>query len=236
MKLHILQIEFMIIVFGASSALAKETVELISRDDDVIATFNNTSVTFEYDGVITQKLDLQDFDAVKKMCADIAKNRSKITFINFASISVDSLFVQLGLDAWQKMVDVNVTSTIVALQQLLRKMISDSWGRIILISSHVADTGAIGAAGYAATKSALEGLNKTLSKEYGRYNITCNLLKLGYFDVGMIKSVPPKHLEEIRRRIPSGNLGKAGEVANAIRFLMSSQYVNGTSLVINGGI
>lgn len=226
----------MIVIFGASSALAREVVAVLAQTHDVIATYNTTAIAYDCERVREERLDVLDFEAVAALCKRISQEYSRITFLNFASLSVDRLFLDLALDEWHKMVDVNVTSSIVGLQQLIRKMLVERWGRIIFISSAVADRGAVGAAGYSASKAALGGLCKTLAQEYGRFNITCNILKLGYFDGGMIATVPPARLAGIRGRIPNGQLGKCEEIARAIDYLIAADYVNGAALEINGGL
>jgi NAD(P)-dependent dehydrogenase (short-subunit alcohol dehydrogenase family) len=111
-------------------------------------------------------------------------------------------------------------------------MIKDKWGRIIHVSS---TNSAIGAGAYSSSKSGLDGLSKGLSKEYGRYNITSNIIKLGVFNSGMFHALSEKNQKIFLEKIPSKKLGQTSNVTNAISFLINSEFVNGATITIDGG-
>ena len=122
------------------------------------------------------------------------------------------------------------------IKHLLPLMIAQNWGRIINVSSYLADNGAIGASAYSSSKSALIGLTKSLSKEYGRFNINSNIMELGYFDGGLADTLDEKIKKNILKRIPTKRLGNIEEISSCISLLIDSSYINGTTLKINGGI
>ena len=114
-------------------------------------------------------------------------------------------------------------------------MISQKWGRIIHCSSIVGSLGANGAGIYASSKSALIGYNKTLSKEYGRFGITSNILELGYFENGLINSFSKEKINQIITQTSSKRLGIVNDIIAAIEFIEKSNFYNGEILKLNGG-
>jgi len=96
--------------------------------------------------------------------------------------------------------------------------------------------GEVGAGAYAATKSALVGYNNTLAKEYGRFNITSNIVRLGFFEEGLINSFTKEKADEIRSKIPSKKFGQMEEILKIINYIQSSNYLNGATINLDGGI
>ena len=115
-------------------------------------------------------------------------------------------------------------------------MRKEEYGKIVFISSVVAQTGVVGSSAYAASKAGLWGLMKTIVQENASKHITCNTLNLGYFNIGIIREVPEKMLEEIKNRIPNKALGDPEDIFKAIELLMNVSYINGSSIDINGGL
>jgi acetoacetyl-CoA reductase/3-oxoacyl-[acyl-carrier protein] reductase len=115
-------------------------------------------------------------------------------------------------------------------------MRAENFGRIINLSSVVAQTFVPGTSAYAASKSGLWGLTKSVASENAQKGITINNLNLGYFEIGMIQEVPKEYLDQIKSKIPSGELGHPYNIKETIKLLMKSDYINGTSIDINGGL
>jgi len=137
---------------------------------------------------------------------------------------------------WDKVMDINLKGNFLLTKALLPTMIQQSWGRIIHVASVVALKGEKGTAAYSASKSGLLGLSRVMAKEYARFNITSNVLNLGYFEVGLIETVSKDKRKEIIESIPSKKLGQASSIINALKFLIHSDYVNGSVLTIDGGL
>ena len=148
----------------------------------------------------------------------------------------DGLLANYPIDKVRETFELNFFSNLYLVQSLLPIMINQKWGRIIHFSSIIGNEGAKGAGIYASSKSALIGYSKTLSKEYGRFNINSNILELGYFDGGLANSLDTELRREILKRIPSKKLGNVQEISSCISLLIESSYVNGSILKINGGI
>jgi acetoacetyl-CoA reductase/3-oxoacyl-[acyl-carrier protein] reductase len=110
------------------------------------------------------------------------------------------------------------------------------YGRIINFSSVVAQTPVPGTSAYAASKAALWGLSRALAVENASKGITINSLNLGYFDLGIIREVPADLQQSVKARIPSGSFGRPDQIYQAIKFVIATEYMNGASLDLNGGM
>jgi 3-oxoacyl-[acyl-carrier protein] reductase len=131
--------------------------------------------------------------------------------------------------------NVNYFSFFYITQSILTSLIKNKWGRIINFSSTGGLKGEVGTLLYTSSKYATLGMMKVLSKEYAKFNITFNTIKLGNFDMGMFKKLNDKTKENILKRIPSGKTGDIENIYNAIKFIIFSNYVNGAEIAIDGG-
>jgi len=141
-------------------------------------------------------------------------------------------------DAWKETLAINLDAPFLLSKAIIPSMRSNKFGKIINISSVVAQTGAIGTAAYAASKAGLIGLTKTMSKELALNNISVNALALGYFKVGMIDDVPQEMQQAIIETIPKKELGNPSAVCKTIEWLISdeAEYVTGQIINLNGGM
>jgi 3-oxoacyl-[acyl-carrier protein] reductase len=115
-------------------------------------------------------------------------------------------------------------------------MIENNWGRIIHISSIAGYLGAVGTIPYGLSKTSLIGMSRGLAKEYAKFNITSNILDLGYFETGLFNKLKDEIKKQLLSQIPSKKLGNIKNIVNCINFLIKSEYVNGTKINIDGGI
>jgi NAD(P)-dependent dehydrogenase (short-subunit alcohol dehydrogenase family) len=159
-----------------------------------------------------------------------------LTIIHLATKSIDGLALKCSESDWDNTFNVNLKGNFLLTKSLLPIMMNNSWGRIIQISSIVAANGDIGTLAYSSSKAGLRGFSNVLSKEYGRFNITSNILTLGYFNVGLINTLNEDKVKTILKKIPSGKLGHVKNIANAIKFIIDSDYLNGAYISIDGGI
>ena len=113
-------------------------------------------------------------------------------------------------------------------------MINNKWGRIIHISSEKALRGTVGSSIYSSSKSALAGLSRGIAKEYARFGITSNIINLGYFDSGLLRKLPKKTKERFVDSIPTKKLGSPKNITSCIKFLIESDFTNGSSITIDG--
>ncbi|MEH7382276.1 SDR family oxidoreductase, partial [Bacillus sp. JJ1533] len=158
--------------------------------------------------------------------------------INNAGITRDGMLTKLSQEDFQKVIDVNLTGVFNCTQAVVPHMISNGKGKIVSTSSVTGVYGNVGQTNYAASKAAVVGMTKTWAKELGRKGINVNAVVPGFIETGMVATVPEKVINQMKQMIPVQRLGKPSDIANAYLFLSSdeSDYVNGTSLHVDGGI
>ena len=223
----------MIVLTGASGGIGLEIIEELSKLDDVLAIYNTSKPKdIALKNVTFHKIDISNPDEIKNFIDQESSNLKDVTLINLAAVSIDGLLANYGIDDWEEVMSINLSSNFLFSRYLIPIMIKDKWGRIIHVSS---TNSAIGAGAYSSSKSGLEGLSKALSKEYARYNITSNIIKLGVFDTGMFHKLSDKNKKTFLDLVPSKKLGKTSNILNAIDFLINSEFVNGASITIDGG-
>ncbi|MDC0042977.1 SDR family NAD(P)-dependent oxidoreductase [Paracoccaceae bacterium] len=227
----------MIIMTGASGGIGASIISSLAKLDDIIAIYNNKPLIIEnVENIDWIKVDLSSEREIKSFYNSIKGKITKITLIHAAAITKDKLAWQLDSADWRDVLDVNLNGNFLLTKELIIPMIKESWGRIIHFSSITASRGSIGTLAYSASKSGILGMSKVLAHEYGRFGITSNVITPGYLDTGLINLLDENAKAKILSEIPIGKFGDPGNVVNAIDFLMRSEYVNGSSININGGI
>lgn len=135
-----------------------------------------------------------------------------------------------------KQIDINIKGVTECISIALNKMRENGYGRIILASSITVDRNVVGTSVYAAAKAYYENLVKTIALENASKNITANCIQLGYMDGGLTYTLPKDFIEETINKIPCKRLGTNKEIANTIKFLVDTPYVNGTTIKLTGGL
>ena len=158
--------------------------------------------------------------------------------VNNAGITRDNLLMRMDLEAWEKVLKVNLTGAYLVTRAVSRHMMRNRAGSIVNMSSVVALVGSAGQANYAASKAGLIGFTRSLARELASRNIRVNAIAPGFIETEMTLSLP----EEVRKgyadRIPLGRMGLPGDVAEVAAFLLGdgSCYVNGTVIPVDGGL
>jgi len=229
----------MIVVIGASSDIGKKLLPLLLEKDQVLGTTRSREklAAFEnHENFSCAELDLTDKQSVDAFCSEIGKLNGKITFINLSSISIDKLFLGYTAEEWDSVLSINLNGGVKILQSMIPVMMRSGWGRIISVSSVVAQSSVVGAAAYSASKAAVIAMTRSLAHEYGRFGITANTLVLGYFDTGLIHSLDEGRQKAVLERIPSRKFGSCDDIFYAIEYIMKSGYLNGSEITIDGGL
>jgi len=158
--------------------------------------------------------------------------------INNAGTNVDNLSLRMKEEEWKKVIDINLTSTFLLTKHAIKKMLKNKFGRVVNITSVVAHTGNLGQSNYAASKSGIIGMSKSLAIEYAKKNITVNCVSPGFIVSDMTMNIAEKVKIYLTSKIPMGKLGTGEDVSNCVAFLSSDQasYVTGETLHVNGGM
>lgn len=185
------------------------------------------------------ELDLASDDSIKNAFAVTSKEFGRIDIlVNNAGITRDNLALRMKKEDWNAVLETNLTGTFRAIQQVLQGMMRERWGRIINITSVVGQAGNPGQANYAASKAGLIGLTKSMAQEMASRQITVNAVAPGFIETDMTNGLTPEIKAKVLDSIPLRRLGKAEDIAAAVRFLASEEagYITGHVLSINGGM
>jgi len=234
-----------IIVTGASGGIGNAIIKKLSESGaNILAS-----------GTRIEKLEelKNNFESIKILKFDISQNEKIEEFIenatielggsldglvNNAGITQDNLAIRMSLEEWQKVININLTSTFLMSKFAIKKMLKNKSGKIINITSVVGHTGNLGQANYTASKAGIVAMSKSLAAEYAKKNININCISPGFIKTAMTDKIDDKFKEVIISKIPSARLGEPDHIANAVLFLSSDQsnYINGETLHVNGGM
>jgi 3-oxoacyl-[acyl-carrier-protein] reductase len=153
-----------------------------------------------------------------------------------AGITKDTLIARMSDDDWDAVIDTNLTGAFRVVRRAARPMTRARFGRIILMSSVVGLLGSPGQVNYAASKAALVGMARSLSRELGSRNITANVIAPGFIETDMTAVLGEDVVEGYKARIPAARLGQAEDIAKAALFLADAGYVSGAVIPVDGGL
>ena len=234
-----------IILTGATGGIGNSILEkLITSGANVLATGTNEdklkSIKEKYKTVITEKFDISNHSEIESFVNKANDNLGgRIdVLINNAGITRDNLSIRMKEEEWQKVIDINLTSTFLLSKNSIKKMLKSKKGKIINITSVVGHTGNIGQANYTASKAGVVAMSKSLALEYGKKNINVNCISPGFITTDMTDKINDEYKEILKSRIPLDRFGSPNDIANAVIFLSSelSDYITGETLHVNGGM
>ena len=173
--------------------------------------------------------------AIKQMIKDCS---SLDILVNNAGITRDGLMARMSEDAWDAVLDTNLKGSFICSKAAARAMMKKKWGRIVNISSVVGFSGNAGQVNYAAAKAGMQGMTKSMAREFASRNITVNSVAPGYIATDMTKDLPEAIQEKLLTEIPLASLGSVEDIAGAVAYLVSDDggYVTGQTIHVNGGM
>jgi NAD(P)-dependent dehydrogenase (short-subunit alcohol dehydrogenase family) len=183
--------------------------------------------------------DLTEEDQAKRFADSVLERfGAPWALINLAGATSNGMSWKLTLADFEEVVRGNLVTTFLACREMVPSMREAGGGRIVNASSIVAFNGAPGASHYAAGKAAVIGFTRALARELAPSGITANALALGYFEYGMIETIPEKVRESLIDQIPAGRFGEIEEIAGLVKYLTGAEgaYVTGQVLHLNGGM
>jgi len=184
-------------------------------------------------------LDVADEEQIKSTFKAAIAQFGKIDIlVNNAGITRDQLVMRMKRADWDAVINTNLTSAYLCIQQVISSMLKQRWGRIINVTSIFGQSGQAGQANYSASKAGLIGLTMAIAREVGSRNITCNAVAPGFIATAMTDVLPAELKEAGLKMVPLGRIGTPQDVAGAVRFLASDEasYITGHVLNINGGM
>ena len=234
-----------VILTGATGGIGSEILnKLIKCNANVIATGTNeeklNKLKKNFPNIIIKKFDISNHSLIESFIDECNKDfNNKIdVLINNAGITKDNLSIRMKDDEWNKVIEINLTSTFLMSKNTIKKMLKNKNGKIINITSVVAHTGNLGQSNYAASKAGIVGMSKSLAIEYGKKNIKINCISPGFIKSDMTDKINEDYIQKLREKISLGKFGIPEDVANAVIFLSSSMsdYITGETIHVNGGM
>lgn len=206
-------------LFGASGGLGSQLLPLLETKYNVI-------------GLSSSLIDVTD---VKQVNEFFSINNIDIV-INLTGYNFDTFAHKINTDQLDKQIDVNIKGTVNVVSSCLNNMRQQQFGRIILVSSVLADHPVMSTSIYAGCKGFVDSFTKTVALENAGKNINCNSLQLGYFDGGLTYKIPEAFRDTIKNNIPAKRWGTIDELYNTIDYLIETGYITGQNINISGGI
>jgi 3-oxoacyl-[acyl-carrier protein] reductase len=216
---------------GATLAAAARNQDKLNELVNEITTAGGQAAAFA--------LDVTDEEQIKSAIKAAIAQFGKIDIlVNNAGITRDQLVMRMKRADWDAVLQTNLTSAYLCIQQVTSSMLKQRWGRIINITSVFGQMGQAGQANYAASKAGLIGLTMAVARELGSRNITCNAVAPGFIETPMTDVLGDEFKQSAAKQIPLGRVGSPADVASAVAFLASDEasYITGHVLSVNGGM
>jgi 3-oxoacyl-[acyl-carrier protein] reductase len=184
------------------------------------------------------EIDLASPESITQAFASAEQFAPVHILVNNAAITRDNLAIRMKPADWDAVIQTNLTGSFLCIQQVLQGMMRERWGRIVNISSVVAESGNPGQANYVASKAGLIGLTKSLAQEMASRNITVNAIAPGFIETDMTAVLKDDLKNEMLKRVPLKRMGTPEDIASAVAFLAGdgASYITGHVLDVNGGL
>ncbi len=234
------------LVTGATRGIGKAIAKRFAKDGHfVIGTATSESGAEKIEGYLSDSggigrvLDVRDPEQIEKLFEEIESVYGHVqVLVNNAGVTADGLLMRMKDDDWNNVLDINLTAIYRMSKRAVRAMMKDRKGRIINVTSVVAQMGNAGQANYSASKAGVEGFTRTLAREVGNRQVTVNCVAPGLIETDMTDELDERLLNSMLDAVPLCRLGQPEDVAAAVSYLASDEasYVTGTVLAVNGGM
>ncbi len=215
------------LVTGGGRGIGRAIAERLAEDGFDVVTLGRTSGDVQ--------ADVGDAASVEQAFAEVHERFGPVlVLVNNAGERQDGLAIRMKPEQWESVIDTNLNGAFHCTRRALDDMLGARWGRIVNISSVVAERANPGQANYGAAKAGMLSLTRTIAREMARKGITCNAVTPGVIETDMTTDVADKLLAGV----PAGRIGRPEEVAHAVSFLCSdgAAYVNGATLAVDGAL
>jgi 3-oxoacyl-[acyl-carrier protein] reductase len=234
------------VVSGGSKGLGLAICKALLEEGYCVATFSRKS-TPQLDALMSkgegrlywESLDISDEPQLSRFLNHVKQRFGRVGYlVNSAGMATEGLLTMTKTQDISRMLEVNLGGAIALAQACAKQMMVGGFGVIVNVSSVVGVRGFKGVAAYSATKAALDGLTRSLSKELGSAGIRVNSVAPGFMETDMTAELTDQQKARIVRQTPLGRLGTVGDVSSAVKFLLSevSSFITGQTIVVDGGL
>jgi NAD(P)-dependent dehydrogenase (short-subunit alcohol dehydrogenase family) len=227
-----------VVVTGASRGIGLAIATWFGAQGDRVAALSSSGTDVAH-AALSIACDVSDAKAVDAAFSDVEREIGDVeVLVANAGITVDQLALRMTDDAWQRVLDVNLSGAFYCARRALRKMVRAHGGRIVFVSSVGAFVGLPGQANYAASKAGLVGLARALAREVASRGVTVNVVAPGLVDTDMLGAVGEERVGQLSSMVPLGRLAAPHEVADLVGFVASpaAAYMTGALLPLDGGL
>jgi len=233
-----------ILITGATGGIGNALVKkFLSLNGTVLATGTNTEklddLKKNFPNINILKFDISEHSKIENFIENVSSQlRGLDIVVNNAGITMDNLSLRMKNEEWQKVLDINLSSTFYLCKYSIKKMLKNKYGRVVNITSIVGHTGNLGQSNYAASKAGMVAMSKSLAIEYARKNITINCVSPGFIQSKMTDKIDESIKAVLTLKIPMSKLGTGEDVSNTVAFLSSdaASYITGETIHVNGGM
>lgn len=218
---------------GIGLAIARAFVD---AGDKVAVTYRSGEPP---EGFLAVRCDITDPEQVEGAYKEIEEKHGPVeVLVANAGVTRDQLLLRMSEEDFSSVLETNLTGTFRVTKRAAKRMLRARTGRIVLISSVVGLLGSAGQSNYAASKAGLVGFARSLARELGSRNITCNVIAPGFVDTDMTQALTDEQRANIVEQVPLGRYAQPEEVAASVRFLASDEaaYITGAVIPVDGGL
>ena len=191
------------------------------------------------EGTLTVRADVTDADSIDRAFTEIEAELGPVeVVVANAGITRDTLLMRMSEDEFTSVIDTNLTGAFRVVKRASKGMLKARFGRIVLISSVVGLYGGAGQVNYSASKAALVGMARSITRELGSRNITANVVAPGFIETDMTDELPEAQQAEYKKSIPAGRFATPDEVAKVVAWLAGDDagYISGAVIPVDGGL
>jgi 3-oxoacyl-[acyl-carrier protein] reductase len=226
-----------VLVTGGNRGIGLAIARAFAGAEDKVAVTYRSGEPPE--GFLAVRCDITDPEQVERAYKEIEEKHGPVeVLVANAGVTRDQLLLRMSEEDFATVLDTNLTGTFRVVKRATKRMLRARGGRIVLISSVVGMLGSAGQTNYAASKAGLVGFARSLARELGSRNITCNVIAPGFVDTDMTKTLTDEQRSKIVEQVPLGRYAQPEEVAASVRFLASEEaaYITGAVIPVDGGL
>ena len=227
----------MVLVTGGSKGIGQGiAARLAQAGHHVAATYRSGEVP---QGVVGVQCDVTDPAQVEAAFAQVETALGSVeVLVANAGITRDTLLMRMSDEDWDQVIATNLTGAFRVARRAARPMIRGRFGRIVFISSVVGQMGSAGQVNYAASKSGLVGMARSLARELGSRGVTANVVAPGFIETDMTAELGDDLVKKYAEQIPLGRFGSVSDIAGTVEFLASDAagYITGALIPVDGGL